>query len=128
MMYQMNVLGDEDLLVATQRYYNLVKSILEYSDNSKGVTVTVVLGDVNLSWGIRVDSSDDRLPDMLVSFVFEDYEFYVNESVYSNNQWLTWVESQPVRAVTYDRVRLLEEVIEFALDYYSDFSYEYERA
>lgn len=116
-MYWMTVLSEEDRLVATQRYLNLVRSVIEYSDYN----CTTILGDVNLRWGHSVSGDDVPGRTMVPSFVLGEDEFYVDVSVYSNKAWDKWVETQPVRGVIYEKDRLLTEFMEFVFDYYPDY-------
>lgn len=115
----MDTLGDDDRLIATQRYYNLVKSIVEYSDKDYANKCTVhltQLGDVTLSWGHSMKENN-----VMASFLLGEDEFEVDVSVYMNKQWDVWVEGQPVRCIVYERERLLQEFMEFVIDYYPDY-------
>ena len=115
-MYLIDTLGDDDRLIATQRYYNLVKSIFEYHDKNYGPKYAVNLGDVTLSWGHSMKENT-----VMASFLLGEDEFEVDVSVYMNKQWDVWVEGQPVRCIVYERERLLQEFMEFVIDYYPDY-------
>lgn len=114
----MNVLvvPSEHESFALQRYYNLVKSIFEYHDKNYGPKYAVNLGDVTLSWGHSMKENK-----VMASFLLGEDEFEVDVSVYMNKQWDVWVEGQPVRCIVYERERLLQEFMEFVIDYYPDY-------
>ncbi len=117
----MTVLNDEDRLTATQRYYNIVRSILVHGQKTQSSTCAVLYGDVSLAWG-HSSSGSSKLPFVLVSFLLGEDEFIVDDCIQQNPQWDQWVKTQAIRCKEYERDQLLQEFMDFVLDYYPDYS------
>ena len=126
-MYLMDVLSDDDRLIATQRFYNLLKSMYVYgTDKPAGGTVGTVLkiGDFVLELAhtaiIDIDGDDERVR-VNITFLLGEDEFLIDESVHSNQAWNKWVVGQPVRCQEVPREEFMGEFMEFLFDYYPDY-------
>lgn len=125
-MYLMTI-PDGEGLIATQRYYNLLKTMYTYGmDDAEGVVTRLQIGDfvvshVHTAVTETVDGEVDECVRVDISFVVGDDVFLVDRAVHTNKAWDVWVASQPVRCQVIEKDAFVGELIEFFLDYYPDF-------
>lgn len=125
-MYLMEELSDDDRLVATQRYYNLVKSIYTYGTNKPAGGTRLEIGEfvIELAHTAICDTVDgevDALVRVDITFVMGDDEFLIDKDVHCNDAWDKWVLTQPVRCREIAREEFVNEFMDFLFDYYPEF-------
>lgn len=124
-MYLM-MIPDGEGLVATQRYYNLLKTIYVYGKSDAVGAIRLVIGDfvvvlAHTAITETVEGEVDEYVRVDITFVVGGDEFLVDKGVHCNDAWNKWVLSQPVRCQEIPREEFVGEFMEFLLDYYPDF-------
>jgi hypothetical protein len=117
---------DGEGLVATQRFYNLLKSIYVYGTNKPESGTVLRIGDFVMELAHtaiteQVDGLDDVVTRVNITFVLGDDEFLIDKGVHCNDEWDKWVLGQPVRCQEVPREEFVGEFMEFLLDYYPDY-------
>lgn len=122
-MYLMTI-PDGEGLVATQRYYNLIKTMYVYGNSSVAGATRLQIGDFVVSLAHtaiteKVDGDEHVRVD--ITFVLGEDEFLVDKGVHCNDEWDKWVLGQPVRCQEIEREEFVSEFMEFVFDYYPDY-------
>lgn len=127
-MYEM-VVPEDELLTATQRYFNLVKSVythgeLEQAPNNRNKTTFVHNGtELHFYYEFMQDTTNPFYVGVYPVFHWGDEIFMIPASVERNKDWDKKVINQEERCVIYDKDQMISEFLEFAVDYFPDFCY-----
>lgn len=117
---------DGEGLVATQRFYNLLKSIYVYGTNKPAGGTVLQIGDfvMELAHTAITETIEDGVETTVrvnITFVVGDDEFLIDKGVHCNDEWDKWVLGQPVRCQEVPREEFVGEFMEFLFDYYPDY-------